>query len=146
MNRVVFAVFVAITLLTAEASHALGQNPADIQVQSAAVSSLKRSLAERFTVLMPFFESGAVGLTSDGYIAMRDPGALNGANEFELEMLILDDNNDRRTLYREIARLNGRPEWELRLQYTFAERWISRAPVGWFCRDSSGKWARKPPA
>jgi uncharacterized protein YdbL (DUF1318 family) len=57
--------------------------------------------------------------------------------------LITQGNQDRAALYREIARANGKPEWEDEIRATFAQRWIERAPAGWYYQDASGAWVRK---
>jgi uncharacterized protein YdbL (DUF1318 family) len=120
------------------------QGDVEIDISSASVVTIRKSLADRFGALREYFQNGAIGLTRDGLIAMRDPGALKTETRREVESLITDDNKDRLTLYREIARLNGRPDWEAGLRSTFADRWISRAPRGWYYRESDGLWARKP--
>lgn len=119
------------------------QGEAEIDISSASVITIRSSLADRLGRLREHFENGAIGLTRDGLVAMRDPAALSVDARRYVESLIADDNKDRLTLYREIARLNGRPDWEAGLRSTFAERWIGRAPKGWYYRESDGQWARK---
>ena len=45
-------------------------------------------------------------------------------------------------LYREIARLNGHPEWVDDIRRTFAERWVAKADRGWYYREG-GAWKQK---
>ena len=45
--------------------------------------------------------------------------------------------------YREIAAANGHSEWEADIRTTFAERWASKAPAGWWYQDESGAWKQK---
>ena len=124
-------------------SGAVAEATNEININSPSVNTIKKSLADRFTALRMHFESGAIGLTHDGMIALRDANLLAAEPRAAVEALIGDDNHDRATLYREIARVNGRPDWEANLRKTFAERWIHRAPPGWFYRDSGGNWIRK---
>ncbi len=133
----IFAIF-----STLMASPAASQSP-EIDVSTAAVVVIKKSLAGRFMFLKPHFDSGAIGLTIDGLVAMRDLQAIALAQTLKVENFIAEENKDRATLYREIARANGRPDWESDIKAIFGERWISRAPVGWYYRDITGKWIRK---
>ncbi len=134
--------FIFATFSTLMAPPAASQS-AEIDVTTAAVVVIKKSLAGRFMFLKPHFDSGAIGLTIDGLVAMRDLQAIALAQTLKVENFIAEENKDRATLYREIARANGRPDWESDIKAIFGERWISRAPVGWYYRDITGKWIRK---
>lgn len=115
----------------------------DVDVSTPAIVVIKKSLAARFKLLKPHFDSGAVGLTHDGLIAVHDLQAIQVSETLKAEAIFAEENKDRASLYREIARANGRPDWESDLKTTFGERWISRAAPGWYYRDSAGKWIRK---
>ena len=115
----------------------------DVDVSTPAIAVIKKSLAARFKLLKPHLDSGAVGLTYDGLLAMRDLQAIAVNETLKVEAIVAEENKDRASLYREIARTNGRPDWESDLKTTFGERWISRAAPGWYYRDSAGKWIRK---
>jgi len=84
-----------------------------------------------------------VGLTRDGNIALRDPAAVPLAQRAQVNSLIATANQDRASLYREIARANNHPEWESDIRNTFGQRWIERAPAGWYYQNASGAWVRK---
>ncbi len=116
----------------------------EFNVSSAAVLTIKNSLISRHRQLIEHFQSGVIGLTYDGQVAVRDAKALDKEARSVLESLIVEDNKDRLTLYREMARSNGRPDWEGSWRTIFAERWISRAPAGWYYREYSGRWVKKP--
>ena len=116
----------------------------DLDIATPAIMSLKKSLGNRFLQLKPHLEAGVIGLTHDGNVALRDAATLDVKTLLALDALIIEENKDRTTLYREIARTNGRPEWESDLRNTFGKRWISRLPAGWFYRDDKGLWVRKP--
>ena len=115
----------------------------DVDVSTPAIVVIKKSLAARFKLLRSHLDSGAIGLTHDGLIAIRDLQAIVVNETLKVEAIIAEENKDRASLYREIARANGRPDWESDLKSTFAERWINRAAPGWYHRDSAGKWIRK---
>ena len=133
----IFAVFLIFS------SAAFGQPP-DIDINTPSILVIKKSLQQRFSALKPHLDSGAIGVTADGLIAVRDLNAVAAGARAGLEILVADENQDRGSLYREIARANGRPDWESNLKLTFGERFISRAQSGWYYRDSASKWSRKP--
>ena len=116
---------------------------ADIDISSPAIRALTASMKGRAGQLDPFFASGAVGLTSDGLLEVRDANAVALADRNKLRKLVADDNADRNSLYREIAAANGHPEWEADIRSTFAERWIANARAGWYYKSKSGAWTRK---
>ena len=115
----------------------------DLEVSTPAVVLLKKSMGNRFIQLKPHLDAGDIGLTHDGVIALRDAATVELKALLVLDALIVAENKDRATLYREIARANGRPEWESNLRATFGQRWISRMPPGWFYRDEKGQWLKK---
>ena len=115
---------------------------ADIDVSSPAIRALTASMKSRAGQLEPFFTSGAIGLTGDGLVEIRDANAVPLADRNKLRKLVSDDNADRNSLYREIASANGHPEWESDIRSTFAQRWIANARAGWYYK-SDGAWTRK---
>ncbi len=134
----------AVVLPTASHAAPAGEGAVtEIRVDSPSVAALRRSLADRFSVLSEFLDGGAIGLTRDGRVALRDAEAVPPDLRPNLERLVADENKDRATLIREIARANGRPDWEDGLRSVFARRWLLRAPAGWYVQESSGNWVRK---
>jgi len=116
---------------------------ADIDISSPAIRALTTSMKGRAGQLEPFFSSGAVGLTADGLLEVRDTNAVALADRNKLRKLVADDNADRNSLYREIAGANGHPEWEADIRSTFAERWIANARAGWYYKSKAGAWTQK---
>ncbi|MGH8130574.1 MAG: YdbL family protein [Steroidobacteraceae bacterium] len=116
---------------------------ADIDISSPAIRALTASMKTRAANLEPFFSSGAIGLTSDGLVEIRDANAVPLADRNRLRKLVSDDNSDRNSLYREIATANGHPEWEADIRSTFAERWIANARAGWYYKSKAGAWTKK---
>lgn len=114
----------------------------DIDISSPEVQQVKASLEARFSALKPYFDSGAVGLTGDGLVAVRDANAVPLAQRNAVKALVADENRDRQALYREIAKANGQPQWEGQIQSVFAQRWVAKAQPGWWYQDSSG-WKQK---
>jgi uncharacterized protein YdbL (DUF1318 family) len=116
---------------------------ADIDISSPAIRALTASMKGRAGQLEPFYSSGAIGLTSDGQVEIRDPNVVALADRNRLRKLVADDNADRNSLYREIASANGHPEWEADIRSTFAERWIANARTGWYYKSKAGAWTQK---
>ena len=130
-----------LALLIAIADFAAAQ--ANLQIDTPAVKALRTSLRERHKQLAPLYASGAVGLTRDGSIGLRDANLVPLAQRAQVNALIAEGNQDRAALYREIARANGKPEWEGDIRATFAQRWIERAQPGWYYQNASGSWVQK---
>ena len=132
----------SVTLLVA-AQHASAQEEHEFDINTPAIMLLQKSMANRFPLLKAHLESGVIGLTYDGALAWRDAASIDANARQVLDNLINEENKDRATLYREIARANRRPEWESDLRSTFGKRWIARMPVGWFYRNAGGQWVKK---
>lgn len=115
---------------------------ADININSPAINALKAQMKSRHNQLETFFNSGAVGLTDDGLVTVRDAKAVALKDRNTLNGLVADENKDRKALYAEIARANGHPEWQDDIQNTFAKRWISNAAKGWWYQQG-GSWKQK---
>lgn len=134
-------VLLARTLLEALVPAAQAADP-NIDVNSPAIRAIQGSMAERHTQLAKFYASGAVGLTEDGMIDVRDQNAVPLAERVALRKLVADDNRDRAQLYQEVANANGHPEWEADIRNAFARRWIAHAQGGWYYK-SGGAWVQK---
>ena len=115
---------------------------ADLEINAPAISSLKASMQARHGQLAAHYASGAVGLTRDGLVALRDANAVPLKDRQGVNALVSAENNDRNALYKEIASANGHPEWEAEVRSTFAQRWVQKAQGGWWYQDAGG-WAKK---
>lgn len=120
----------------------LVQAAPNLEVNTPAISAIKASMRARHVQLQPHYVSGGVGLTQDGFVAVRDASAVPLAQRGALAGLVRDENADRARLYKEIAAANGHPEWQSAIQSTFAKRWIERAQTGWFFQRA-GEWMQK---
>lgn len=117
---------------------------AALNVSSPAVSRIKQSMAGRFGELEKFFASGAVGLTNDGMIDVRDINAVALPDRATVKRLVAEDNADRTQLYAEIAKASNHPEWEKDIRNAFARRWVATgAKGGWYYQDAGGAWKQK---
>ena len=116
---------------------------ANLEIESPTIAVIKKSIAGRLPILKTRFEARSIGLTRDGLVEIMKPDNIHPTERRTVEILVEEDNKDRATLYREIARANGRPDWEADLKRTFGERWINRAPIGWMIEDTPGIWKKK---
>lgn len=115
----------------------------NLEINTPAITRIRAAMQQRHAELLPLYNSGAIGLTRDGLVALRDAGAVPLAARARANALVAEENNDRNALYREIARANGHPEWEGDIRNTFANRWVQRAQPGWYYQTPAGSWARK---
>lgn len=109
---------------------------------SAEIENIKAKMGARFGQVRPYFNSGAIGLTADGYVAVRDASAVAMAERGRMNQLVQAENSDRKALYKAIAAANNQPSWVGQIQQTFAGRWISQAQSGWWYQ-SGGSWKQK---
>ena len=116
---------------------------ADLEINTPAITSLKSSMQQRHGQLNEYYNNGAVGLTRDGFIEVRDATAVNLAQRQSVNSKVAAENEDRRALYKEIAKANSHPEWEGEVRNTFAQRWIEKASPGWWFQNSGGSWVKK---
>lgn len=115
---------------------------ADLNISTPAIRQLTASMEARHADLKKYYDSGAVGLTANGLIDVRDLNLVPLPERTAARKLVADENADRNKLYREIAVANGHPEWEADIRSTFAQRWVQRAATGWYYQDG-GAWKQK---
>lgn len=116
---------------------------ADFDASTPAIQRIKAALQARHRELEPFYASGAIGMTDNGEIAVRELGAVSLPQRNALRKLVADENAERAALYREIALANAQPDWEPEIRAVFAERWISNARPGWYYQAKDGSWKAK---
>lgn len=116
---------------------------ADLSINTPAIRQLTASMEARHRSLAPNYASGAVGMTRDGQIDVRDQKLVPLAERNTVRNLVAEENRDRTSLYAEMARANGHPEWEGEIRATFARRWVDNARGGWWYMDASGAWKQK---
>ncbi|MDW8260559.1 MAG: YdbL family protein [Gammaproteobacteria bacterium] len=138
--------FAAATLLDALIPAAYAQSEANLDISSPEIRAITASMRERFPKLEPYFASGAIGLTNKGLIELRDQSLVPLAERANVRRLIAEENKDRDTLYAEIAKANGHPEWEPNIREIFARRWVESpdgARPGWYYQNAAGAWVQK---
>jgi uncharacterized protein YdbL (DUF1318 family) len=116
---------------------------ANLNIETPAIRQLTQSMEARHAQLKKYYDGGAIGLTRDGLVQVRDQNLVPLPERNAVRKLVAEENADRTNLYREIATANGHTEWEADIRTTFAERWASKAPGGWWFQDESGAWKQK---
>lgn len=119
------------------------QSP-NINIDTPQIQQIKSRMAERHrNHLSAWFDAGAIGLSNNGLVEIRDRAAVPLADRRNLERVVSEENSDRNAVYREIAVANGHPEWESDIRQTFARQWIANARSGWYYQQSDGSWTQK---
>jgi uncharacterized protein len=129
-------------ILMAITSMQLAYSAPNLEINTPAINALKNSMQVRHVQLAPHYHSGAIGLTADGLIAVRDTKALPLKDRQGINALVASENADRNKLYQEIAVANGHPEWSDSIKAAFAGRWIDKAQHGWYYQ-AAGRWNQK---
>jgi uncharacterized protein YdbL (DUF1318 family) len=120
---------------------AAAQEQPNLNLSTPQIRVIIAAMHRNFQQLKPFLASGAIGLTADGTLAVRDPGSVPLARRATLLRLVAQQNEDLSQLYGEVAKANGHPEWASDIRNVFAQRWVSHARQhGWYYRDSGGNW------
>lgn len=138
MKKILLSLMLLSTLLLSQFVMA----GADLEVNTPAISAIKNSMQARHARLASYYANGAIGLTRDGLIALKDANAVPLSERGALTGLVKEENADRTKLYSEIAQANGHPEWQADIQNTFASRWIDKAQSGWWVQGAGG-WVKK---
>ncbi|OOG56282.1 YdbL family protein [Rhodanobacter sp. C03] len=116
----------------------------NLRIQTSTTEAISERTRERFQgALGALLDSGAVGFTNDGMVAMRDAAKVPLSQRAQANATVADENRDRTALYREIANANSHPEWEPQIRATFAKGWIEKAHAGWYYQDAAGTWQKK---
>ena len=82
----------------------------DINISTPGVNALQNAMEQRHRQLKPYYDSGAVGMSATGLIALRDPKLVALQQRKKIKKLVVDENADRNRLYSEVAMANGHPE------------------------------------
>lgn len=116
----------------------------DLTVHTPQIDAIQARMRARFhSVLEGLLDSGAIGFTHNGDVAIRDAAKIALPERAQAQQAVAAENADRAELYKQIAAANGHPEWASRMREAFAKQWIDRARAGWYYQDASGNWQRK---
>jgi len=118
---------------------------ADLNISTPAITSIRESLKVRYQQqLKPYFESGVLGLTNNGQIAIRDASGVPLKEKATLNNLVNQQNKDWMSLYEEIARANKLGSDAVpKLQKTFADQLRAKAQAGHWIQTDAGAWVKK---
>jgi uncharacterized protein YdbL (DUF1318 family) len=116
---------------------------ADISVNTPAIRQLEGAMEKRHRQLARYYDDGAIGMTQNGEITIRDQKLIALQDRNSVKSLVASENRDRNALYAEIAKANGHPEWEAEIREIFARRWVDNAPSGWWYQSGKGGWKQK---
>jgi len=112
-------------------------------VSSPAVSRIKASMTQRFGELEKFFASGAVGLTKDGMVDVRDSTRSRfrtapRSSAWSPRTTLIVRSCTRRLQRPAATRVGGRHS------HGFAKGWVrTGAKPGWYYQDDGGAWKQK---
>ena len=133
--------FDPLMLLGIGTAHA--QSRPDISLKTPAIQAIQARMASRFdSSLRKHFDSGALGFTGNGEVAVRDASKIALSDRVAVNKAVADQNRDARAVYREIAVANKHPEWESQIREVFAQQWVASAKSGWWYQ-SGGSWKQK---
>lgn len=126
----------------------LGPNQAWAQgatsVSNAAIRGLKQTISKHHQQLKKFYDQGAVGITKDGYLDIKETSGLNLGQVATLRKLVQKDNEARQQLYREVAAaLDLEASQVSRIEEIFARQWRDKASSGWWVQQDNGSWVQK---
>jgi hypothetical protein len=134
----------ALPAFAAEPARDAAKPPINLDIGSPTVAVVKHSLAQRTSRLVRFYESGEIGLGHDGFIYLRDSSKMSLGKRQIAEKLIDVENPERRALIQALADSNGRRNDEAEVWELQRARWQQQWKSGWWLRDASGTWSRKP--
>ena len=121
-------------------AHAEGAN---LAIDTAEIRSLRAGMQKRFSGLQPYYSQGFIGIKADGFLVVRNAGAVPLKDRNQVNKLVAAENSDRNKLYQAIANANGHPNWFGDIKATFAKQWVSNAQGGWYYQTSNGTWQQK---
>ncbi len=141
-RRMAFSIgFDPLVLLGIGTAHA--QGTPDITIKTPAIQAIQARMAARFDgTLRKHFDSGALGFTGNGEVAVRDASKIALPDRVKVNQAVAEQNRDANAVYREIAVANKHPEWESQIREVFARQWVASAKSGWWYQ-SGGSWKQK---
>ncbi|OHC61631.1 MAG: hypothetical protein A3H93_02190 [Rhodocyclales bacterium RIFCSPLOWO2_02_FULL_63_24] len=137
-------VCLALPVAAAEPAKDAAKPAINLDIGTPPVIVVKHSLAQRTSRLVRFYEAGEIGLGDDGLIYLRDNSKMSLAKRQIAEKLIDQENPERKALIQALADSNGRRDAEPEVWELMRARWHAQWKSGWWLRDATGKWSKKP--
>lgn len=114
------------------------------QVSNAAIRGLKAQIRKHHAKLEPYYKSGAIGITNEGYLTIRDKSQLSLSELGQVRQLVEKDNQARSQLYKEVVKALDLEQNQIsRVESIFADTWRGKASSGWWIQKDDGSWVRK---
>ncbi|MCY7355672.1 MAG: YdbL family protein [Lysobacter sp.] len=115
----------------------------DITLKTPAIQAIQARMESRFdSTLRAHFDSGALGFTGDGLVAVREASKISLGDRVGVNQAVAEQNRDAKAVYREVAVANDHAEWEAQIRDVFAKQWVESARSGWWYQ-SGGGWKQK---
>ena len=93
-------------------------------VSNPTIRALKQKMKTRYNQMKPFYQKGILKEGNDGYVSIGDSKALGLKDKRDLNNLVSAENNDRKTLYAEVAKaLKIDPSQINKVAEIFAKEW-----------------------
>ncbi|WP_320172299.1 DUF1318 domain-containing protein [Maridesulfovibrio sp.] len=129
---------------TAHAAKVTESDIESLNQSNSAIRGLKKTIADDHQQLLPYYNSGNIGINNEGLLEIISKDGLGLKDTAQLRRLVAQDNKTREQLYEEVAASMNIPGSELaKVKAIFAEVWQKRAPAGWFIQGADGKWKKK---
>jgi uncharacterized protein YdbL (DUF1318 family) len=117
----------------------------DLDISTPAITAIRASLKNRYQQqLAPYFDSGVIGMSNNGLIAVHDASSLSLKDRANVNNLVNQQNADLMNLYKEIAKANHLAADAVpKLQKTFSDRWHAKAKPGRWIQNDNGSWTQR---
>jgi hypothetical protein len=99
------------------------------EVSNPTIRALKARMKSRFAQMKPYYQKGALQEGANGYVSLGDTSGLDLKQKRDVQALVSAENNDRKTLYAEVAKaLEIDPSQTGRIAEIFAKEWQKSVP------------------
>ncbi|MGZ3699056.1 MAG: DUF1318 domain-containing protein [Bdellovibrionota bacterium] len=113
------------------------------QVNSPKTKEIQEREATRIEELLPLEHEGTLGEANDGFLVIKNSGALKSLLKKKVNKLVDEENADRKALYKEILKINGSAIKIKNVETSFARSFQLAAPSGTWVQAPDGTWDQK---
>jgi uncharacterized protein YdbL (DUF1318 family) len=125
-------------------STAYAQEKVDLDINTPAIEKITQQRKKRFDRIDDLLSKGVAGEGRDGFLKERDLRSLPLKEVAEARKLIKEENDDRRQLYKEIAKANDIPMEDLeKIGENFAVTIREKLRKGQYYENDKGQWVQK---
>jgi len=116
----------------------------DIDKSNKEIDEIKTRMKERYdNYLLKLKNSGNVGEKIDGYVDLRSEDGLDLKAKAEAKKLVTAENDDRKELYKLVAKVNKVEAQADKVAGIFAKKWREKALADHWVQDDKGTWMKK---